>query len=357
MDNTTIRFLEMYRDRAPATGFFTRMFTPVFHASEKVAMDIQRDDDEVAIALPTIKSGGRGNEMKTYTNKEFVPTVFKEEFNLSAYDLLKRAAGKTNFEEPNFVADAQQEVMEGMSRVQRKVTRALELMSSQVFQGGVVTNINADGDTVYTIDFKEKATHKVTVGTTWATDGTTGAPLDDLEDLAEVVRQDGRRDPTDLVFGKSALRRFLANEKVVEILNNRRMERGEIVPRMANSGATLYGRFFIGSYDFRLWTYNEVYRHPQTTNLTKYVGDDNVIMLAEGARYNMSWGDIPRVVPPDPRLTAFVPGRLSDPSTGLDMIVYGWVSQDGTALTIQVACRPLTIPVAIDTFAHLKVTA
>jgi hypothetical protein len=359
-DASTRTLIEMYMEEAEAPQFLSGFFqSPArnFHNSEKVEIDIIRDDEDVAIVVQSIKSGARMNEDELYTNKAFTPPVFKEEAALSAYDLIKRQAGQNPFEDPNFGANAVTESFRKFRKLEKKIRRAVEMMASQVLQTGALTLIDSTGVALYTLDFIAKATHLKTVTTTWAADGSTGNPLGDLEDLAEVVRRDGKKEPARLIFGKTAWQRFKRNAAVLQAFDKRVLNIAELAPVARGGGATFQGWVWIGQYRFEMWTYNGWYKHPQTGAQTPYVDDDNVIMMSEGARLDLSWGNIPRLTPPESRALPFLPSRMSDGGRGLDLITNSWITPNGEALMVSAGARPLTIPTAIDTFARLNVTA
>lgn len=358
-DASTTRMIEMYMEEASAPMFLSGFFRSPprnFHNSEEIEIDIVREDEDVAIVIQDLSAGGRLNEATKYTNKKFVPPIFKEVGAISAFETIKRRAGQDPFQDPNFLANAADESFELFRKLERKIRRSIELMAAQVLQTGAVTLTDEGGNALYTLDFQPKLSHMATVGTTWALDGTTGDPLADLSALGDTVRQDGKHDPTDLIFGKSAWQRFIANPKVQAQLDNRRMEIGGVRPAARGQGASYRGTIWIDHYEYRMWMYSGFYKHPQTGNPTPYVSPDNVIMLSESGRLDLSYGAIPRIVAPDPRVASFLPGRMSDGERGLDLTTNAWVSPEGTNLFVSAGTRPLTIPTAIDTFARLKVT-
>ncbi len=359
-DASTRRLIENYVERAPTPMFLSGFFKSPprnFHNTEKVEIDIIRDDEDVAIVLTDVTTGARLNESSLYTNKAFTPPIFDEAGAINAYKQMQRSAGVDPFQDPEFGRNALREAFDIFDKCARKISRAVELMASQVFQGGVITLINNAGTTLYNLDFQAKDTHNVTVTTTWAENGSSGSPIADLEALARVIRRDGKKNPTDLIFGSGALQRFLANADVKARLDNRNMSLGAIVPETRGEGATYQGRVWVGSYPFEMWSYEGYYKHPQTGVLTPYVAETNVIMLARDARLDLSFGTIPMIVQPDQRALPFLPPRISDGGRGIDLTTNAWISPDGKNVMVSCGTRPLTIPTAIDTFGCLTVEA
>lgn len=358
-DDSTIKLIDMYVERSTApmylAGFF-RSPPENFHTTEDIEIDIQRDDEQVAIVINDLSVGPRKNESSLYTNKRFRPPIFDEEGHVSAFDTIKRQPGQTPFMSPDYAANATKAAFEIFRRLELKIRRAVELMAAQVLQTGQLTLIDQNGVAQYSLNFQPKSTHMVTVATTWALDGSTGDPLADLASLATVVRRDGKMEPKRLTFGESAWVRFLANAKVQKALDVRRMETAQVAPVARGQGATFQGWVWIGHYRFEMWTYDGFYKHQQTGAATPYVDTDNVIMDSDG-RLDLTFGAIPIITPPDQRALPFLPPRIASEGRGLDLTTNAWVTPNGKHVMVSAGTRPLTIPTAIDTFARLNVTA
>jgi hypothetical protein len=357
-DASTTKLIGMYVEQSTAPMFLSGFFQSPpqnFHNSEKVEQDVIRDDEDIAIPVQSLAAGGRKNEASKYTNKGYTPPIFKEEVSISAHDLLKRQPGNNPFQDPNYLAAATEVVFGASRKLEMKIRRTVELMAAQVLSTGQLALLDENSNSIYALDFVPKATHFITTGTTWPADGATGDPLGDLDGLAVVVRRDGKKKPTRLVFGSLAMQRFLANAKVRERLDNRGMQNmGQMAPAVRGEGATFMGWVWIGQYRMEMWMYDGFYRDPITNTFLPYVADQHVLMLSDGAPLDLTFGNIPHIARPDQRAMAFLP-RISSSERGLDLIPNAWVTEDGMGLTVQIGSRPLTIPTALDTFGRLDV--
>ena len=359
-DQGTKRLLAAYREQSDSEPMFLASLfqTPErnFHRSELVEIDIRRNDPHIAVPVKSVGSGARHHETSRYTNKGFEPTVVDLETNISAYNGLKRRPGRDPFEDPSFLRDAMAEAFDSLLELEEMIRRTVELMCAQIFQGGAISLVDDTGAEQYGMNFHPKSTHIVTAGATWAEDGSTGAPLTDLGDMAEVLRRDGKAEPNMLIFGTSAFRRFKANPDVQAELDNRRIHTGELRPQMRGGGATFQGYIWIGDYRFEMWTYNKTYIHPQTGAHTPYVGTENVIMLAREGRRDLTFGELPMFAPPESRAAQFLPRRMAMPEIGLGLTTNAWITPNGKHLMLSAGTRPLPIPTAIDTMGVLDVT-
>jgi hypothetical protein len=246
-----------------------------------------------------------------------------------------------------------------MVKVERKIRRAVELQASQVLQLGVVTLIDSDGNEVYAIDYKPKATHLPKSSAAWG--GGSEVPLTDLNSLCEVIRNDGLADPDALIFGATAFENFIKHSTVQTRFDNRRIDMGRIVPMLSiGQGASYRGVVEIGNYKLDVFTYNGRYKHPSSGTITQFITPTKVIVMASGGRLDATFGAIPNIGQllnsGANQVLAELPGRIANASGGMDMFANAWVSNDGEQLFGGFGARPLMIPTAIDTYGCLDTT-
>jgi hypothetical protein len=353
---STKTMLAMYnQNRSPET-FFASMFGLRTFNSQSVEIDIERTDEDVAIAITDMSQDGRTVSLDRYTNKEFTPPIFDENTPLNSYDMILRQAGDNPFKSPNFLANAAAQTMRAQRHLANRARRAYELQASQVMQTGTATLIDNDGNTVFSINYSPKASHFPTAGTTagygavWdAATGTT--PVADVLKLTNQIRDDGLADPTTLLFGSLAFEQFL--EDVRTRYDTIRINQGEINPFRVRAGAQFRGNIELGNYQYDLWTYNARYVHPQSGTKTPYLDPVKVIAMSMDSRRDAAFGAIPKIVEPDQRIRRFIPVRRLS-GGGMDMFTDGWVSQSGKNISVSVASRGLYIPVAIDQYGCLN---
>lgn len=354
-DNSTTLMLERFRLEAGVPGYFASMFRmgpKSVHTTEKVEIDIIREEEDIAVPVPTINSGYRTNERSKFVNKGYTPPIIKEAFGITMFEALKRQPGANPFENPDFARAAGEQAFDGIRLLTNKTRRTVELMASQVMQTGVINLVDDAGVAVYNLDFGLRSSHKITT-TAWAADGSTGTPLADISAAAQVIRKDGKRRANKLTFGNGAMQRFLANAKVQAALDKFKMNLGALSPGFRNEDATFYGYIWIDNYQYELWLLDSYYKHPQTGTLTPYMTDNKVVISTAGARMDLSWGLIPRIVPSDARAQAFLPSRLTASDLGMDLQVYSYIPADGESVVLNLGARPGTTPTEIDSYACL----
>lgn len=353
---TTNTMIRMYEQKSTPTLFFAGMYDAPegnFYESENVEFDIVRDDEDIAIVVDDLSTGTRMNEGSLYTNKSFLPPILDEGIALNSWDMIKRQPGEDPFKSPAFRANITGAMLRGMIKIGGKIGRTIELQAAQALQTGTITLVDTNGDNKYTIDFKPKATHFPTVGTAW--DAVGADPMGDIDALAEVNRNDGKLDSDMLVFGKDALRVFLQNEDVQAHLDNRRINKGDVVrTQNRGEGGKYHGSIDILHYTYEIWSYGGRYKHPQTGTMTQYMDPAKVIVKSTDTRLDATFGGIPNIGQElgfNPINLPELPSRMMAGGLGLIPLVYP--SPDGRHLFGSVAARPLMIPTAIDTYGCL----
>ena len=358
-------WVSMYSEAVSAPQFLASHFRSPpenFYMGAEVEIDVERDGVQVAIALTDITAPANQNERSQYVNKSYAPPVYKESTTLSSNDLDKRDPGEDPFSGQQLMTEARlraktlNRITKATVGLSSKLRRGIELQASQIFQTGALLLPDAAGRPRFEMSFGAKSSHFPVVANDW--NGVGSTKLSDLEGLAKVIRRDGKIRPNKLVFGDFAWQDFLADAEVQARLDNRRIDVGMVKPVRDSEDAVFQGKITLSNYEFEMWTYDGFYEDPQTKLMLPFVNDDSVIMLSDKARYDLTFGGIPRFPGIDSsRALQYVPQRLKLTDRGADIIVHVYPSEDETYLTVWVGCRPLAIPTAIDTFGCLNTRA
>lgn len=358
-NEATKKMLRAYEEISTPTLFLSGMFLSPpenFFDSETVEIDIARSNQDVAIVVQSTNVGYRDSAADKFTNKEFKPPIYKERVPIDSAKLIQRQIGRTPFDSPDYRGAVIATLFKGLRDSEDRIKRAMELQAKQVLQTGIVDLVDTAGTTLYTIDYKPKATHFPNAGTGWDQASPTMAA--DLEALAGVIIADGKVVPDQLLFGEGSWGLFIKDTAIQAVFENRRIDLGTIAPTpMRGDGAIFQGVVTLGNYRFDVWTYAGRYDDPQTGNSTKFIDDDKVIMRASGGRLDAVFGAIPNIgqalgLSPN-RIIPELPPRLVLPERGLDLNLNVWMTADGEQLFGGVGTRPLMIPTAIDTYGCL----
>ena len=358
--NNTVRMISAYNQMAAPTLFLAGFFqSPAinFHTSEEVEIDIVRSDEDIAIVVQDLSTGHRMNSTDLFTNKKFKPPIFKEAVPINSFDLIKREPGKNPFEAPNFRANVVARMFQGMTKIESKIRRSLELQASQILQTGVVTLSDETGTALYTLDYSPKTSHFPTAAISWDAAGAT--IVADISALCEVNRDDGLSDSDQVLMGIDAFEAAMANTDFLNRFDQRRVDLGTISPMQPRGqGGMFRGTIDIGNYKLDVWTYGGRYKDPQTGNKISFLNPNKVIVRDSMARMDATFGAIPNIgellgINAASRLIPELPSRISNVGNGMDLSTTAWISPDGEQLFGAAGSRPLLIPTAIDTYSCL----
>lgn len=356
----TRRMLRAYEQDAEPRPYFAGMFTvrpENIHNSEEVEIDIVRSEEDVSIVVQDLSTGYRMNSGDLYTNKSFKPPIHKEAIPLNAHELIRRMPGQDPFKSPDFRANLIEKMFGGMRKVQRKIVRAIELQSAQIMQTGVVTLTDINGTALYTLDYKPKAAHFPTAGTSWAT-ATLAQKIADLTNLCDKIRSNGLVSPDELTIGATAWENLLQTAGFLDRFDALRANLGTITPMDRRGGGGIYrGTIELGNYKLDVFTYDGRYKNPQTGVSTAFMHPGKVIARATSGRLDATFGGIPNIkeaLGAGTRILPELPSRMTSIAGGMDMFTNVWMSADGEALFGGVGSRPLMVPTAIDTFGCLN---
>ena len=350
------RFLAAYREMRDADMFLSGFFTvrpENISPTEKVALDIVRSDEEISPIVNTCE-GPTFNTSTQFSTKEFTPPSIEEAMPFDCKELLHRLPGETEYDSTDISFQAQlvSRIMRGMNSLENKIRRNREWQASQILQTGTLTLVDENGDDAYIIDFTPKVTHFVTVGTVWTDSG--ADPLQDIEGLCDVIRDDSLQDADRCIMGAGAINAFINNTIVKAQLDNRRFEIGTIAPRPTGVGGKFWGVVHVGNYQVEIWSFNGRGLVPGDATKTLMVADDSCIVMASSGRLDTVFAGVPMAVPVDPRFAAFLPDRVAVPRA-IDMAPNIYATPNGRQTILEVASRPLLIPTAIDSFGTLTV--
>jgi hypothetical protein len=173
--------------------------------------------------------------------------------------------------------------------------------------------------------------------------------LGQLGALSEELQQYGVN-PDMLILGSSAAKAVLNNEKLLKLLDIRRVEMGEIRPAQLEGGVRYLGRVITPEVTLDLYSYAEWY--PDETDLDAkgnpklkpLIDPETVIMQSSGERNSMLYGCI----------------TLMDKASGNfvshmeEYVPHSWFTEDPPQRFISIKSRPLPMPHDLKGWLVLK---
>ena len=356
MDFTRRAMGEVFKKKANPTKFLSSMFrSPDSNKKDtvEIVVDIKRNGERIAIDVVR-GTGGRNNVNKRFTTKTYTPPTYNEFGNYNENERLQRALGKTEYDE-NTMADVIAAITDDQVDLQDTILRAIEKQAADAFFTGTVVLINHD-----TLDFKQKGTHQITPSPVWS--NASGVPLDDLQGGATFNRKDGQTTTKDFIMGENCWKVLKNNAQFKEFADFRRVDQINVRPPVMNSdGANFHGTLTIGEYVINLWTYPQFYFVPtgfglaNEGTLVPYIPTNKGWLGTIGARFDLYFAGIAKLVPADPRLVAFGIQQIPQTMKG-DFHTYGFTDIPGKNVIYGVESAPLCVPTDLDTFCTFTVS-
>lgn len=248
--------------------------------TEKIDIDIVKGQRRLA---PFVRHSSKAKQVERigYETKTFEPPYIKMKMSTNAGDALKRQPGINIYQNNGSVADmANQLLAKDLMGLQDMVVRREEWMASQLLETGKIVVSGDDYDAE--IDFGMAASHKITLtGTDLWTDANS-TPLDDLREWFDKIGEDCGLNPDVVVMGRSVANAFTRHNDVKQMLDNRRIEMGQIDPRLLPNGAIFLGTLKDPAVD--VYRYNEYYYDEGTSSTKPMVPVDKLFMGSTQAR-------------------------------------------------------------------------
>ena len=212
----TPRYLaEVVRQAPPVHTFFRdTFFTNVKKSTtERVDIDLVKGDRRMA-AFVHPRVGGKVLKASGYKTESYKPPLVNPCDITTADRYMTRMPGEDLYSGETPAQRSAQQLMEEYSRLNDATTRREEWMAVQAIVTGQVPVVGEGVNEI--IDFGFTNTETLTGTAQW---GKSAAKIsDNLEDWADKVLTNGFANVDMAIMGKTALRNFLADEKISKML-------------------------------------------------------------------------------------------------------------------------------------------
>ena len=330
--------------------------------------DIQRATQEAAPLVPRGMYAAKDLSQDMLAGQKFTTSVLdfplmSLESAFHAAQLNQRQMGQ-NVYAPNNEAATLREWASGEHKEHvRRMTRRMELMAAQSILTGSLTGSNGS-----TYDWNRHADLAYTTTDTWDAAGT--KILDDLDLMAERVRQKGNVEPDFALMSAESYAGFLVNTTILAVADNLRVEQVYVkldgsadskYDHMIAAGAKYRGAIGTSSgHELALFTYPDGYTSSGT--FTKYLSANKVVVGSTMARADRAFGPFEGFSETASQRAfysqrfgiapvAAIPAGLKNAPAVISPDMFklsGYESPDGMNVVVRTQCAPLFIPTQTD---------
>ena len=159
---------------------------------------------------------------------------FRPKRVFQAAEILKTQKGHTPYDPA--VNPVERAIAEDMDAHRKDIDRMVEIMCAQAAVEGKIDLYDViEGQAVktYSVDFQRPVSHDVVLSGDALWTSPASSLIMGVENAGALIQEDtGGLAPTDLILGKNCLIPFLRHQDVRDALDNRRMEIGQLTPRV-----------------------------------------------------------------------------------------------------------------------------
>lgn len=341
------RFVE---DKPVLTGF-GGFFPRETAATEDVDIEVQRDNDTIAVDVKKFTNGNK-NKFSITSEKKFKPPYYREEYDFQRDEIYMNTIALGVGLDSQLVANKiAQNALKNVRKMRDMIERAIRKQLAEVLQTGIVELKNGTS-----IDYKRKAGSMVDLGAGNYFSDSTGKPYEAIQAGGRFIRDEGSSGSTMLnaVMRTESLNALMANENFQKQADVRRINRADITMPQFDSatGFAFHGQFAAGDFTVNIWTYNEKYT--DATGTTQYYLDSNkVVLLPEDFQGKTIFAGIPDMVDRN------INGQVVRMPTvqEVEYLLRAYSDEKTMSSTLEVSSAPLAIPITIDRIYTMQVLA
>jgi hypothetical protein len=279
------------KQMAPVKRFFLNTFfrNVVTHTTEKVELDIYKGTRRLAAYVNPIKDG-KIVEREGFETFETRPAYIKERTALRVSDTRTRSIGENIYNASTPEERAAQILGEDLAMLEERVARREEQMCAEAITTGKVV-VKGDGwDALVDFGYKVGENIKSLTGAGSAWNSVKSDPMKNLDDWRlEISRRCGIS-PNYCIVGRKVAWAILRNKTITDQLDKINMMVGRLAPAALPNGISYIGELYLPTGNVQIYSYDEVYNHPATGEVTPLVPDDMVILGSDQARCQMNYG-------------------------------------------------------------------
>lgn len=277
----------------PIASFFRTTFfggAPELHNTKLVDLDIYKGKRRVA---PYTKSTAKSTPFArtAFKTGAFEIPYIKLNRSLAAADkiLKERGIGENIYTQKTPRQRAAEQIVKDMFELEEAIQRAEELQAAQAICQGIVTIKGFEIDAEINLD--RDSDLEFTVGATDSWDTDTADIHAQMREYARLIFTKSGYTPNVAIFSPEALDAFFANPEVQSLLDNRRLNVGNLTSTPSTDtfpGARSYGEFA----GYSIWEYHELYEDMEDGVEKPLVPAGKIVLASRGMKCVKHYGPI-----------------------------------------------------------------
>ena len=323
----------------PATTFLRDRYFPTNDASDVFATDDvlveYRDGSKKLAPFVAPRKGGVTILRNGYHMERYTPPFVAPKRSLSADDLKKRGFGEALYTQLTPEQRQQTLILKDADELGEFITRREEAMAAETMltNGCIMKHIadDADESDEMEIRFYSEGSSPATYAPTTKWDAAGAKILADLGVMARMLTSKGLR-ATDLICSPDVADTIVNNEAVQKLLDNRRIEIGNVEPELLPDGAAIVARLNVLGRIISVISYDLTYTDDEG-NDKLYIPSGKCVLTAPGAG-RTAYGAVSQVEQSDGEFHTYAGRRVPKYVS----------SAEGNSRTLTISSRPLMIP-------------
>lgn len=260
--------------------FFSNVKT---FSTERVDIDIVKGNRKMAAFVHPMV-GGEIVQNEGYETKSYAPPLINTATVTTADLFLRRLPGEDIYSSRTPADRAAEKLVEDYNKLNDMTTRREEWMAAQVLTTGQLKVKGKGVDEVIDFGF----TNKINLEGTKQWGKSAADTLGNLREWKQKVSRNGFANADMVIMGKKASDAFMADSKVLDLMDKRRFDIGAMAPKELEGGLTYYGHLNLPGVD--IYGYDEVYMDEETGENKPLIPDNVVLMIPSNANFMRAYG-------------------------------------------------------------------
>ena len=277
--------IEVVRTTPPIRTFLRdRFFSNVkTFPTRRVDIDIVKGNRKMAAFIHPL-AGGEIVQSEGYETKSYAPPLINPATISTADQYMERLPGEDLFSGRTPADRAAEKLIEEYNQLNDMTTRREEWMAAQVLTTGQLKVKGKGVDEVIDFGF----TNKINLESTKQWGKSAADTLGNLREWKQQVSRNGFANADMVIMGKKASDTFMADSKVLDLMDKRRFDIGAMAPKELEGGLTYYGHLNLPGVD--IYGYDEVYLDEETGETKPLIPDNVVLMIPSNANFMRAYG-------------------------------------------------------------------